>query len=143
MREASGFPWSSGALIRLATARTPARRAARTLATAVLRHARSAARRGAGQISGIALSYGPATRRVPDIALHGGGRLHEALRAGRFVEISPLGTETPLAVPDALRVHWRPGSPIGTPSSSAPTATPPPPTSPSADRPQPSSTCRR
>ncbi|MFH8371767.1 FAD-dependent monooxygenase [Streptomyces sp. NPDC018031] len=102
---------TSGALVRLAMAHHPAMRAVRALAGVTLDVLAPLRRRTAGQISGIDISYGPNARRVPDIALDGGGRLYEELRAGRFVHISPIGSHDTPAVPDAVPVHWRPTSP--------------------------------
>ncbi|MFI9005336.1 FAD-dependent monooxygenase [Streptomyces sp. NPDC053541] len=88
---------SSGAIIRLAMAHTPLQRAARDLATLLVRTARPVADRAIGQISGIGIAYGPRTHRVPDVKLRE-GRLYELLRAGRFVLITPErpeGTATP------------------------------------------------
>jgi 2-polyprenyl-6-methoxyphenol hydroxylase-like FAD-dependent oxidoreductase len=86
---------SSGGLVRLARAQNPALRAVRTLVTAVLHASRPARTKVLAQIAGIGHAY-PAPRgahrltgtRVPDVAL-AGGRLHEALRGGRFVLITP------------------------------------------------------
>jgi 2-polyprenyl-6-methoxyphenol hydroxylase-like FAD-dependent oxidoreductase len=49
-------------------------------------------RRVTGFVSGIALN---GRRRAPDLPLTGGGRLYEALRAGRFVLIAPAGERVP------------------------------------------------
>ncbi|MFF3493529.1 FAD-dependent monooxygenase [Streptomyces sp. NPDC002795] len=102
---------SSGGLVRLAMAKRPWTLAARSaLATAVTR-ARPARARAVGQITGIGFRY-PAPRgahplvgrRVPDVALQGGTRLYEALRAGEFVLILPQGSPDKL---DGVRVaHW-------------------------------------
>ncbi|SMF04280.1 2-polyprenyl-6-methoxyphenol hydroxylase [Streptomyces sp. Amel2xC10] len=86
---------SSGGIVRLAMAKRPATLALRAALTALLGVA-PARRRAVGQITGIGFRY-PAPRgahrltgtRVPDVALAGGGRLHEALRGGRFVLITP------------------------------------------------------
>ncbi|MET9056209.1 FAD-dependent monooxygenase [Streptomyces antibioticus] len=87
---------SSGGIVRLAMAKRPATLALRAALTTLLGVAAPARRRAVGQISGIGVRY-PAPRgahrltgtRVPDVALAGGGRLHEALRGGRFVLITP------------------------------------------------------
>ncbi|MDO0927691.1 FAD-dependent monooxygenase [Streptomyces sp. TG1A-8] len=87
---------SSGGIVRLATARRPWALAARAGLTAVLGAVGPARRALAAQVTGIGYRY-PAPRgahrltgtRVPDVALAGGGRLHEALRGGRFVLIIP------------------------------------------------------
>ncbi|GHH92616.1 FAD-dependent monooxygenase [Streptomyces capillispiralis] len=86
---------SSGGLVRLARARHPALRAVRALVAAFLNASRPARTKALAQISGIGHAY-PAPRgahpltgtRAPDVAL-AGGRLHEALRGGRFVLITP------------------------------------------------------
>ncbi|WP_328633456.1 FAD-dependent monooxygenase [Streptomyces sp. NBC_00356] len=102
---------SSGGLVRLAMAKRPWTLAARSvLATAVTR-ARPARTRAVGQITGIGFRY-PAPRgshplvgrRVPDVALQGGTRLYEALRAGEFVLILPQGSPDKM---DGVQVaHW-------------------------------------
>ncbi|KKZ71443.1 FAD-dependent oxidoreductase [Streptomyces showdoensis] len=86
---------SSGALVRLAMARTPLRRAARALATRLLGTLRPVAARAMGQISGIGIGYASGARRVPDEPLRE-GRLYEALREGEFVLIGPAGAPAPL-----------------------------------------------
>ncbi|KKD06564.1 FAD-dependent monooxygenase [Streptomyces sp. WM6386] len=86
---------SSGGLVRLARAQSPALRAVRALVSAVGNAVGPARRKALGQISGIGYKY-PAPRgahrltgtRVPDVAL-AGGRLYEALRGGGFVLITP------------------------------------------------------
>ncbi|WP_046734658.1 FAD-dependent monooxygenase [Streptomyces humi] len=104
---------SSGAIVRLAMAKgwqLPVRAA---LATA-LNHLPPARRRAIGQVTGIGYRY-PAPRgahpltgaRVPDLALAGGGRLHEALRDGRFVLVTPGSYEADPARADRLTAaHW-------------------------------------
>jgi hypothetical protein len=74
------------------------------------------ARRAAGTVSGIGLSYPRPRgshplvgRRAPDLPLAGGGRLYEALRAGSFVLVSP----DPLP-PTSGPVVVRPASGTGT-----------------------------
>ncbi|MFI8966736.1 FAD-dependent oxidoreductase [Streptomyces sp. NPDC053493] len=97
---------SSGALVRLAMARTPLQRAARGLAARLLGTVRPAADRAMGQITGIGISYGSDTRRVPDLKLRE-GRLYELLRAGEFVLVAPDGATPALprtAPADAARV---------------------------------------
>ncbi|MFH8284197.1 FAD-dependent monooxygenase [Streptomyces antibioticus] len=87
---------SSGGIVRLAMAKRPATLALRAALTTLLDVAAPARRRAVGQITGIGFRY-PAPRgahrltgtRVPDVALAGGGRLHEALRGGKFVLITP------------------------------------------------------
>ncbi|MDN3022852.1 FAD-dependent monooxygenase [Streptomyces sp. S.PB5] len=102
---------SSGGLVRLARAQSPALRAVRGLLTAFVNLARPAQRKALGQISGIGYRY-PAPRgthrltgtRVPDAALES-GRLYEALRGGRFVLITPEAYEGQGARKDRLTVE--------------------------------------
>ncbi|MES5821059.1 FAD-dependent monooxygenase [Streptomyces sp. RG80] len=102
---------SSGGLVRLARAKSPAVRAVRALVSAVGNLVGPARRKALGQISGIGYRY-PAPRgahrltgtRVPDVALEG-GRLHEALRGGRFVLITPQAYEEQRARKDRLTVE--------------------------------------
>jgi 2-polyprenyl-6-methoxyphenol hydroxylase-like FAD-dependent oxidoreductase len=102
---------SSGALIRLATARTPLQRAARGLGVRVLGAVPSIAARAVGQITGIGIGYGHGVRRVPDLRLRE-GRLYELLREGGFVLVTPEdeGTPPPAARtarhPRLLRATW-------------------------------------
>ncbi|MEU7468298.1 FAD-dependent monooxygenase [Streptomyces sp. NPDC044984] len=86
---------SSGGLVRLARARHPAARAVRALVSAFVNVSRPARTRALAQISGIGHAYAAPRgahrlvgTRVPDVALEG-GRLHEALRGGRFALITP------------------------------------------------------
>ncbi|MGW0709666.1 FAD-dependent monooxygenase [Streptomyces sp. NPDC002643] len=96
---------SSGGIIRLAMAKYPWTRAFRAVAATVVNHVGPVRTRMTGQVTGIGYAY-PAPRgahrlagtRAPDIALTDGGRLYEALRAGRFVLITPRDTNrSPLA----------------------------------------------
>ncbi|CAL9423112.1 Rifampicin monooxygenase [Streptomyces sp. enrichment culture] len=87
---------SSGGIIRLAMAKRPWALALRAALTTTLDRVGPARRAVAAQVTGIGYRYAaprgshPLTgRRVPDVALAGGGRLHEALRGGRFVLITP------------------------------------------------------
>ncbi|MFG3349642.1 FAD-dependent oxidoreductase [Streptomyces sp. NPDC048018] len=102
---------SSGALVRLAMARTPLQRAARGLAARLLGTLRPAAARALGQVSGIGISYAGGARRVPDLALRE-GRLYELLRAGEFVLIAPEGATpalprtAPTSAGRAIRATW-------------------------------------
>ena len=101
---------SSGALVRLAMAHTPAQRAVRGLVTRLGSRIPPAAARATGLVSGIGIRYRagrgshPLTgRRAPDLLLEqvggeGPARLHEALRQGRFVLAGPAGG----AVADAV-----------------------------------------
>ncbi|WP_461030041.1 FAD-dependent oxidoreductase, partial [Streptomyces sparsus] len=87
---------SSGMLVRLAMADTPAQRARRALLALAVKHVGPVRRRAVGSLSGVGIRY-PAPRdrhpavgsRVPDLPLTGGGRLYETLRAGRFVLLTP------------------------------------------------------
>ncbi|MFF5518142.1 FAD-dependent monooxygenase [Streptomyces coeruleorubidus] len=87
---------SSGGIVRAAMARRPWTIALRTAFAAFLGTVGPARRKALGQVTGIGYRY-PAPRgshrftgmRVPDVALAGGGRLHEAMRGGRFVLITP------------------------------------------------------
>jgi 2-polyprenyl-6-methoxyphenol hydroxylase-like FAD-dependent oxidoreductase len=84
----------SGSLLRVGTTPPTLLPAVRGLAAAVS-HIPPLAHRAAGLVSGIAIRYPrpPGThpltgRRAPDVRLTGGGRLYEALRAGRFVLVT-------------------------------------------------------
>ncbi|MEU9702166.1 FAD-dependent oxidoreductase [Streptomyces sp. NPDC047981] len=96
---------SSGAIIRLAMARGPLLRSARTLAAQLLSKVPPASAKAMGMISGLGIDYGRAHRRVPDLALRE-GRLYELLRAGEFVLIAPEGAapELPAAPTTPARV---------------------------------------
>ncbi|UUU33904.1 FAD-dependent monooxygenase [Streptomyces sp. CA-210063] len=94
---------SSGGIVRLAMAKHPwalVLRAALTTLANLLPPVRT---RVIGQVSGLGYKY-PAPRgahrlvgtRVPDVTLTT-GRLHEALRGGRFVLITPRATDRPYA----------------------------------------------
>ncbi|MFJ3101006.1 FAD-dependent monooxygenase [Streptomyces sp. NPDC086835] len=105
---------SSGAIVRLAMARTPFRRAARSLAAAFLSAVRPASAKAMGMISGIGISYGAPRgshrltgRRAPDLRL-AEGRLYELLREGEFVLVGPPGSEpdVPPAPGRVIRAHW-------------------------------------
>ncbi len=87
---------SSGAIVRLALLGLAPLRLARNGLTAAALRLGPVARRAAGTISGIGIGYPRARgahefvgQRAPDLALAGGGRLYEALRAGRFLLVSP------------------------------------------------------
>lgn len=82
---------SSGAIVRLAMAHSPLQRTARALAARILATVRPASAKALGMISGLGISYGRNTRRVPDLELRE-GRLYELLRKGEFVLIAPEGT---------------------------------------------------
>ncbi|MFE7410501.1 FAD-dependent monooxygenase [Streptomyces laurentii] len=102
---------SSGALIRLAIARTPLQRAARGVSARVLAHVRPVTSYAMGQVTGIGIAYDRDTHRVPDLKLRE-GRLYELLREGRFVLVAPEGTapvpppSTPAAPDRLLRATW-------------------------------------
>ncbi|MFI1070626.1 FAD-dependent monooxygenase [Streptomyces puniciscabiei] len=105
---------SSGGIVRLAMAKRPWTLAARAALTAFLNAVGPARRKVAGQVTGVGYRY-PAPRgahrltgtRVPDVALADGGRLHEALRGGRFVLITPEPYEAGPGFADRLTVaHW-------------------------------------
>lgn len=90
---------SSGGLVRLARAQNPALRAVRALVSAFVNVARPAQAKALAQISGLGYRYAAPRgshrlvgTRVPDVALES-GRLYEALRGGRFVLITPKGSE--------------------------------------------------
>ncbi|WP_163010767.1 FAD-dependent monooxygenase [Streptomyces dangxiongensis] len=105
---------SSGGIVRLAMARRPWALAARAALTAFLGAVGPVRRRLVGQVTGIGYRYAaprgahPLTGvRVPDVALAGGGRLHEALRGGRFVLIAPEPYEAGSGRADRLAVaRW-------------------------------------
>ncbi|MER6731069.1 FAD-dependent monooxygenase [Streptomyces puniciscabiei] len=105
---------SSGGIVRLAMAKRPWTLAARAALTAFLNAVGPARRKVAGRVTGVGYRY-PAPRgahrltgtRVPDVALADGGRLHEALRGGRFVLITPEPYEAGPGFADRLTVaHW-------------------------------------
>ncbi|MCX5384903.1 FAD-dependent monooxygenase [Streptomyces sp. NBC_00083] len=105
---------SSGALVRLAMARTPLQRAARSLVTRTLTSVRPAADKALGMISGVGISYGaergahPLTgKRAPDLDL-ADGRLYEALRRGEFVLVTPRGVPD-TASEGVVSARWRSG----------------------------------
>ncbi|MFF5506004.1 FAD-dependent oxidoreductase [Streptomyces roseolus] len=109
---------SSGTLIRLAMAHTPATRALRAAVTTVLSLVRPASAKALGMISGLGIAYAPTPgggrtsgRRAPDVPLRE-GRLHELLRAGEFVLIAPEGAapalppSAPTAAARVVRATW-------------------------------------
>ncbi|WP_236242964.1 FAD-dependent oxidoreductase [Streptomyces sp. CC228A] len=88
---------SSGGILRLAMADTPAQRALRAAVTGLLGAARPVSDRAVGQISGVGIRYRAPRgahrltgRRAPDLALEE-GRLYELLRKGAFVLVHPPG----------------------------------------------------
>lgn len=101
---------SSGAIIRLAMARGPLLRTARALAAQILDTVPAASAKALGMISGLGISYGRDTRRVPDLKLRE-GRLYELLRKGEFVLIAPEGTTpdlptSPTTPARLIRATW-------------------------------------
>lgn len=111
---------SSGGLLRLARAKNPALRALRAVVSALVNAAAPARTKALAQITGIGYRY-PAPRgahplvgtRVQDVTLKSGKRLHEALRGGHFVLITPPTVQLPHhtapdgkpATPPAVE-HW-------------------------------------
>ncbi|GAB3123616.1 FAD-dependent monooxygenase [Streptomyces calidiresistens] len=116
---------SSGALLRAALLRPAPARAVRDLVVRLFAGTPALRDRGLGQVTGIGLGYRAERgahplvgRRAPDLAWAGGSsggssgtadgpsRLYEALRAGRFVLVTPAGEASPFAgTPDADRVR--------------------------------------
>ncbi|MEU9865402.1 FAD-dependent monooxygenase [Streptomyces sp. NPDC047971] len=101
---------SSGAIVRLAMAHSPLQRTARALAARFLATVRPASAKAIGMISGLGISYGRNTRRVPDLKLRE-GRLYELLRKGEFVLIAPEGTTpalptSPTSPERIVRATW-------------------------------------
>ncbi|OIJ90260.1 FAD-dependent monooxygenase [Streptomyces colonosanans] len=87
---------SSGGIVRMGMARRPWTRALRAGLVTLIDHVGPVRKRAMGQLTGIGYAYAaprgahPLTgKRIPDVALAGGGRLYEALRGGRFVLITP------------------------------------------------------
>ncbi|MFZ4152184.1 FAD-dependent monooxygenase [Streptomyces pseudogriseolus] len=93
---------SSGGLVRLARAQSPALRAVRAVVSAFVNAAAPARTKALARITGIGYRY-PAPRgahrlvgtRVPDVALRSGNRLYESLRGGRHVLITPPRVRLP------------------------------------------------
>lgn len=91
----------SGAIIRLALARSTAGRALRSAGAEVVNRVRPLANRAVRMVSGIGISYPSprgshslAGKRAPDLP-HTSGRLYETLRKGAFVLVSPLSAQPP------------------------------------------------
>lgn len=113
---------SSGALVRLAMARTPLQRTVRSLAARALSTLRPISDKAIGMVSGISIAYRaprgahPLTaKRAPDLSLRE-GRLHQLLRDGTFVLVTPRhrrsGINHPVgARPLAERPHHLPARP--------------------------------
>ncbi|MGW9117103.1 FAD-dependent monooxygenase [Streptomyces sp. NPDC055663] len=104
---------TSGALVRLAMARTPLQRTVRTMAARTLATIRPASDKAIGMVSGIAISYRaprgthPLTaKRAPDLSLRE-GRLHQLLRDGTFVLITPADAATPASPAPLVHAHWQ------------------------------------
>ncbi|MFI9629508.1 FAD-dependent monooxygenase [Streptomyces sp. NPDC052042] len=103
---------SSGALIRLAMAKSPLQRTARAAATTVLSTFRTASDKAIGMVSGLSISYAPpngahplTAKRAPDLGLRE-GRLHQLLRDGTFVLVTPVGTPPPASPTPLVHAHW-------------------------------------
>ncbi|MFE7109117.1 FAD-dependent monooxygenase [Streptomyces sp. NPDC057575] len=104
---------TSGALVRLAMARTPLQRTVRTIAARALATIRPASDKAIGMVSGIAIAYRaprgahPLTaKRAPDLSLRE-GRLHQLLRDGAFVLVTPTGAATPASPAPLVHAHWQ------------------------------------
>jgi 2-polyprenyl-6-methoxyphenol hydroxylase-like FAD-dependent oxidoreductase len=104
---------ASGALIRAAVLGPPAARAARDVLARLAVRIPPVRHRMVGTVTGLAVRYpAPAGQhrlvgtRAPDVELTGPGprRLHEALRGGRFVLLTPAD-DTPPATAAAARVE--------------------------------------
>lgn len=114
---------SSGAIVRLAMARGPVRRAARTVLARVTGAVSPLNGRLTGMLTGLGIAYeaGPgahalAGKRAPDLHLAADGgpgpvRLYEALRGGRFVLVVPgdEGADTGGREDRVTVVHWAGG----------------------------------
>ncbi|MFJ1817222.1 MULTISPECIES: FAD-dependent monooxygenase [unclassified Streptomyces] len=104
---------SSGALVRLAMARTPLQRTVRSLAARALSTLRPISDKAIGMVSGISIAYRaprgahPLTaKRAPDLSLRE-GRLHQLLRDGTFVLVTPPGTAAPASTTPLVHAHWQ------------------------------------
>ncbi|MFH8606411.1 FAD-dependent monooxygenase [Streptomyces sp. NPDC018029] len=105
---------SSGGIVRLAMAKHPWTRAARTALTAFVDRVPAVRAKATGRVTGVGIAYRSPKgahrlvgRRVPDVALKE-GRLYEALRAGEFVLITPEG-EKECGTGRAVPAHWSSG----------------------------------
>lgn len=103
---------ASGAIIRLAMARTPSQRLARAALAHVLSLVRPASDRVIGRISGVGISYTAPKgshrltgTRAPDLRL-AEGRLLELLRDGSFVLVTPRDTPSPAGSAPLVHAHW-------------------------------------
>jgi hypothetical protein len=105
---------SSGGIIRLAMSHNALQRAGRDLLSRAVARIRPLNRKAMGVITGIGISYAadrgahPLTgKRAPDVRLADGRRLYEALRAGRFVLITPAGpADRPVSDPRVIPAAW-------------------------------------
>ncbi|MFF8714947.1 FAD-dependent monooxygenase [Streptomyces sp. NPDC015184] len=104
---------SSGAIVRLAMAHTPLQRAVRTAAATMLSGVRPASDKLIGMVSGISIAYRaprgahPLTsKRAPDLSLRE-GRLHQLLREGAFVLVTPAGAAAPASPAPLVHAHWQ------------------------------------
>ncbi|MFD5189100.1 FAD-dependent monooxygenase [Streptomyces sp. NPDC058357] len=104
---------SSGALARLAMARTPLQRTVRGIAAKALSTLRPISDKAIGMVSGISIAYRAprgahplAAKRAPDLSLRE-GRLHQLLRDGTFVLVTPPGTAVPASPTPLVHAHWR------------------------------------
>ncbi|MEV6163871.1 FAD-dependent oxidoreductase [Streptomyces sp. NPDC052052] len=104
---------SSGALVRLAMARTPLQRTVRALAAKALDMLRPASDKAIGLISGLSIAYTaprgahPLTaKRALDLSLQE-GRLHHLLRGGTFVLVTPAGVTAPASPAPLVHAHWK------------------------------------
>ncbi|MEV0011576.1 FAD-dependent oxidoreductase [Streptomyces sp. NPDC051840] len=103
---------ASGAIIRLAMARTPLQRFTRWAVTHALSLVRPASDKAIGRISGVGISYGApkgshrlAGTRAPDLRL-AEGRLQELLREGAFVLVTPPDAPAPGGPAHLVHAHW-------------------------------------
>ncbi|MFJ2134087.1 FAD-dependent monooxygenase [Streptomyces sp. NPDC088846] len=104
---------SSGAILRLAMAHTPLQRTIRAFTTTALSMIRPASDKTIGLVSGISIAYAaprgahPLTaKRAPDLSLRE-GRLHQLLRDGTFVLVTPTDAATPPSSIPLVHAHWR------------------------------------
>ncbi|MFD6279912.1 FAD-dependent oxidoreductase [Streptomyces sp. NPDC060209] len=103
---------ASGAIVRLAMARTPLQRLARTALTHALSAVRPASDKVIGRISGVGISYAAPKgshrltgTRAPDLRL-AEGRLLELLRDGSFVLVTPPDAPTGAGPAPLVHAHW-------------------------------------
>jgi hypothetical protein len=82
---------TSGTLMRAGLLKTPLTRRLRNALGAALALP-AVNQRAAGAISGLSIAYPRGGHRAPDIPLADGGRLYEALRAGRFILVGAATT---------------------------------------------------